>query len=90
MSDIVEGAISQFKLNRPDLFQGEKVLDENAYMNGVVDVLRFNGYCATRGGPSDEIGIKLNNSKSEQYDILLSSGFIRHYGFAVSCSPARF
>lgn len=83
-------AIDQMRNSQPGVFSGDRVLNEDAYMNGVVNILRSYGYCATRGGPSDEIGIKTYNGFNEQYDILLSTGSVRYNGFAVRCTPARF
>lgn len=47
------------------------------------------GYCVTHGGPSDEIGVKLDNSYSEQFDIVNRNGTAQVH-HAASCTPARF
>jgi len=88
--DVVESAIQQFQVLRPDLFDGEKVKNEDAYVQGVAGVLNSMGYCASQGGPADEIGIKNSNGFNDQYDIHLSNGYIRHHGYQVTCRPARF
>jgi hypothetical protein len=87
----VDAAIEQLRLERPDLFLGNRVLDDNAYVQGVARVLeqRF-GLCARQGGPSDEIGVKSSNNYNEQYDILFSNGTVRMQGIVVACRPARF
>jgi hypothetical protein len=87
----VDAAIEQLRLERPDLFLGNRVLDDNAYVQGVARVLeqRF-GLCARQGGPSDEIGVKSSNNYNEQYDILFSNGTVRLQGYTVTCRPARF
>jgi len=90
LEHVVIRAIDQIQAEQPGLFSGNRVLNETAYMQGVVRILQSYGYCATHGGPEDEVGIKTNNSFSEQYDILLSSGHIRRSGFAVTCRAARF
>ena len=87
----VDAAIERLRVERPDLFSGNRVLDENAYVQGVARVLeqRF-GLCARQGGPSDEVGVKSNNSYNEQYDILFSNGTVRTQGIVVACRPSRF
>jgi hypothetical protein len=87
----VDAAIAQLQAQRPDLFSGNRVLDPDAYVRGVAQVLvqRF-GLCATQGGPDDEVGVKSNNSYNEQYDILFSNGTVRTQGIVVACRPARF
>lgn len=90
-ADAVEAAIEKIQRERPELFNGDRPKDENAYVQGVARILeRDFGYCSKQGGPEDEIGVKNANGWSEQYDILLSNGRIRHYGYTVTCRPARF
>ena len=87
----VDAAITQLQRDRPSLFSGERVLDANAYVQGVAQVLEQRyGLCARQGGPEDEVGVKNSNSFSEQYDILFGNGTIRHNGYTVTCRPARF
>jgi hypothetical protein len=87
----VDQAISELRRQRPDLFDGDRVRDANAYVQGVARVLeqRF-GLCARQGGPEDEVGVKSTNSFSEQYDILFGNGTVRTGGYTVTCRPARF
>ena len=87
----VDAAIERLRLERPDLFSGNRVLDETAYVQGVARVLeqRF-GLCARQGGPDDEVAVKSNNSYNEQYDILFSNGTVRTQGIVVACRPSRF
>jgi hypothetical protein len=87
----VDPAIAQLQRDQPQLFDGNRVRDGNAYVQGVARVLeqRF-GLCARQGGPEDEVAVKSSNSSSEQFDILFSNGAIRPQGFVVKCSPARF
>lgn len=86
----VDGAIAQIQREQPGLFVGNRVLDHNAYVQGVARILERQGFCARQGGPEDELAIKNNNSYNEQYDILFSNGTIRTQGFVVNCRPARF
>ena len=87
----VDAAIERLRAERPDLFSGNKVLDETAYVQGVARVLeqRF-GLCARQGGPTDEVAVKANNSYNEQYDILFSNGTVRTQGIVAACRPSRF
>jgi hypothetical protein len=72
-----------------------KVLDTEAYLNGVVANLRAAGLCAQRD-PDDAtletIQVKDSNSYSEDFDILVSSGFIRRGSGAYrrTCTPSSF
>jgi hypothetical protein len=87
----VDAAITQIQRDRPSLFDGQRVRDANAYVQGVAQILeqRF-GLCSRQGGPEDEVGVKNSNSFSEQYDILFGNGTIRRNGYTVTCRPARF
>ena len=89
-ADQVEQAITQLQRDRPNLFNGTRVLNEDAYVQGVARILEQRGFCSRQGAPSDEIAVKNSQGFSEQYDILLSSGFIRNGGYQVTCRPARF
>jgi hypothetical protein len=90
-ADDVERAIDKILQERPELFNGDRPKDDNAYIQGVAKILeRDFGYCAKQGGPEDEVGVKNSNGFSEQYDILLSNGRIRRFGYTVTCRPARF
>ena len=88
--DAVETAIANLQIQKPELFNGEKVLDEDAYMKGVEKNLKKAGFCAKRGGPLDEVGVKVNNNFSMQYDVLTGDLYIRHRAPQCVCTPARF
>lgn len=56
-----------------------KVIDEAAYTNEVVRILRVSGYCAINGRQAghtsdDEVWIKDSNAFSEHYDIVTGAG----------------
>lgn len=90
-SEIVERAIDKILVERPELFNGNRPKDGNAYVRGVAEILQRDfGVCAKQGGPEDEVAVKNSNGFSEQYDILLGSGPIRRHGYTVTCRPARF
>ncbi|HUL79357.1 MAG TPA: hypothetical protein VL691_18985, partial [Vicinamibacteria bacterium] len=69
------------------------VVDEDAYLNGVVSNLIGAGYCAQRD-PDDadyqRIQIKNSNSFSETYDVLSGTNYIRRGGYLNTCTPASF
>lgn len=74
------------------LLPSGQVRDEDEFMDAVIARLRTNGYCVARGGPEDEIAVKLEQNWSEQFDILWSSDNPRRpwANHTVSCTPARF
>jgi hypothetical protein len=87
----VETAIDRLLRERPDLFNDDRPKNHDEYVQSVAKILeRDFGYCSRQGGPEDEIGVKNSNGFSEQYDILLSNGRIRRFGYTVTCRPARF
>lgn len=70
------------------------VVDEVAYMNEVVRILRVSGYCAINGREGghtsdDEVWIKNENSFSEHYDILTAAG-APWTKYAAICRHAKF
>jgi hypothetical protein len=71
-----------------------KVLDKEAYLNGVVKILQANGYCSERDpddGNYERILIKNENGYSENFDILTQSGNLRRNGiYFETCTPANF
>ena len=75
---------------RPDLFDRDGKVNEDAYVNELLRRLRARGLCATRGGPTDEVGLKSGNSESFQYDVHLGNGRPRRSGYVSYCRPARF
>jgi hypothetical protein len=87
----VDSAIGIVQRERPQLFSGNRVLNEDAFVQAVAQTLvqRFS-LCATQGGPADEVGVKNSNSFSEQYDIVFGNGTVRTDGYTVTCRPARF
>jgi hypothetical protein len=74
----------------PSLFDREGRVNEDAYLTELVRRLRARGVCATRGGPTDEVGVKSSNSESFQYDVHLGNGRPRLSGYTAYCRPARF
>ena len=86
----VERAIDTLKAQRPELFEGERVLNAAVFHEGVARLLTANGRCARPDG--EEIAVKASNDFSEQYDILLSAGVIRRGegAFRATCYPAAF
>jgi hypothetical protein len=91
-SDQVAEAIRAVQRENPTMFNGDKVIgNEDDYVDLVAKkVASLYGLCATVGGPQDEIGVKRANDLSEQFDILYGTGYVNHYGYAVTCKPARF
>jgi hypothetical protein len=101
----VETAIDLLVQQRPALFdltkdalpgwKHYKVLDPEAYLDGVVANLQKAGVCAQRDpddGNGERIQVKTTNDYSEDFDILVSTGFMRRGDGAYrdTCSPASF
>lgn len=98
--DDVQAAIAQIQKDKPELFDFNdtaagtdwpRVKDLKAYEQGVVDILRKQGYCGV--APSEEIGVKKNtNAFSEQYDIELAGQYVRSGpgSYRTTCYPAAF
>jgi hypothetical protein len=98
----VEGAIDLLVRERPGLFDtreeaGEgtgqyRVLDREAYVDGVVANLRTTGLCAERTLDRERVLVKSANAFSEEWDVLTSNGFIRRGGnsYRQTCEPAVF
>jgi hypothetical protein len=96
----VEEAIGYVLENRPELFDFNdvatrtdwpRILDLVAYHDAVVDYLVGLGFCAKRDR-LEEIAVKNENERSEQYDIQLQDKYVRR-GFGIyrsSCYPAAF
>lgn len=85
----VEAAQADVLRTRPDLFEGGRVRNEDAYVQEVARVLRTRGLCAAQGGPKDEVAVKSTNEWNDQYDIVLGSGE-PWTSYQVTCRPARF
>lgn len=95
-SPVVE-SIKQLRQEKPDFFNGQQIRQVNKYFDGVIRILEQTyGLCAVRGGegfPSDEIGVKGENSFSEQFDIMAGGSDGNVYtiwDYTATCKPARF
>jgi hypothetical protein len=79
-----------FNLNDKKCDNCYKVKNEAGYFAEVQRQLGAQGVCSR--AEADEIDIKASNSLSEQYDILLASGYIRRGegAYLYGCSPADF
>lgn len=101
----VENAMDVLVQTKPGIFdlndeyapgtRAYRVLDKEAYMDGLVANLRAAGLCAERD-PDDAflqtIRAKNVNEFSEDYDVLLSSGHMRRGtgAYRLSCTPSSF
>ena len=98
----VESAIDRLVRERPELFNLQeesvagtgqyRVLDKEAYLDGVVANLRAAGLCAERTLDLELVQVKSTNATSEEFDVWTSSGFVRRGGAAYrqTCTPAAF
>lgn len=103
LATAVEAAIDTLVRERPELFNTSeevtpntgqyRVLDPDAYLDGLVTRLRSQGLCAERLLLNPEnIVVKGSNQFSEEWDVLTSSRFVRRgrYAYKATCTPAAF
>src|SRR3990170_2651870 len=101
----VEDAINLLVEQKPQLFdlndehspgsKAYRVLDREAYFDGVVANLRAAGLCAERDVDDllqQTIRVKSANDFSEDFDLILETGYMRRGGGAYrqTCTPAAF
>jgi hypothetical protein len=101
----VLGAMDRLLAERPQLFDrtqaspsdsdNYRVLDKDAFIDGMVAMLQSQGLCAQRD-PDDyaleQIQVKNENGFSENFDVLLGDGYMWHNGasYRATCVPASF
>jgi hypothetical protein len=74
----------------------DQVANEAEFVDTVARRLRLRGLCATTkgdtpgGGSDDEVGVRTDTARSEQFDIVFSNGRVRKQGYVAVCRPARF
>ncbi len=79
----------------PSGSSGYRVVDREAYLNGLVANLQAAGLCAQRD-PDDynyeRIQVKSGDGFSEDFDVLLGTGYMRHdaASYRATCVPASF
>jgi hypothetical protein len=100
--DPVQAAIDALVAHRPELFNKQeeagantrqyRVLDPDAYLDGVVSELRAAGLCAERTLDLERVLVKSTNRYSEEWDVITSNRYIRRgpKGYRTTCSPAVF
>jgi hypothetical protein len=90
----VVGAIEELRNQKPQFFDGKKVVLVDKYFEGVIRILGEKyGLCASRGKPKDEIGVKNTNAFNEQFDLITVGNDGNTYAvwsYTVTCTPARF
>jgi hypothetical protein len=94
----VDGAINLLGDQHPEIFNKNdtagtaqwRVLDTERFIAGVVANLQARDYCA--GFDLQNVQVKNSNSFSEDYDILLSTGYVRRGAstYRQTCQPASF
>lgn len=106
LSEHVTAAMDLLLKEKPQLFDlndqaapvgygNYKVLDKQAYLDGLVSRLQAAGLCAQRD-PDDfnyeQINVKKENEYSEDFDVLTGSGHMWRSGTAYrrTCTPASF
>ncbi len=105
LADSILTAMDKLVADKPQVFdtkdanpkgtENYRVLDKEAYLNGMVAYLQSAGLCAQRD-PDDymyeQIQVKDDNSFSETFDVLLGDGYMWHNGasYRFTCNPASF
>jgi hypothetical protein len=105
LTDQVMAAMELLLQQKPQLFDRSdsnppgsdsyRVLDKNAYLEGLIANLRAAGLCAQRD-PDDynleQIQVKSENGFSENFDVLLGVGYMWHNGasYRATCVPSSF
>jgi len=105
LADFVLAAMDALLVQKPQIFDTKdvnpkgtdnyRVLDREAYLNGIVANLQSAGLCAQRD-PDDymyeQIQVKNDNGFSEDYDVLLGDGYMWNNGasYRFTCNPASF
>jgi hypothetical protein len=96
--EIVENAIQTTIREHPEYFDlnqdlgggAFKVLDRGKYIGAVVANIQAQGVCSRE--EVEEIQVKTSNDFNEQYNIWVSSGYVRHGpgAYITTCFPAQF
>jgi hypothetical protein len=106
LTDYVMAAMEQLLRQKPEIFDRNdeappagwgnyRVLDKEAYLDGMVANLLAAGLCAQRD-PDDynyeQLQVKNQNDFSETFDVLLGAGYMWHNGasYRATCVPASF
>lgn len=85
----IDAAVETMRSRRPELFDGERVRDADAFGRGVAEIVNVPGRCAYYDG--SEIAVKSTNSFSDQYSVVLQGNIRRTLGrFRATCYPAAF
>jgi hypothetical protein len=95
----IEAAIDTVLADQPQIFDftdvakgtnWPKIVDQQAYLNGMVSALSAKGYCARWDGA--ELQVKSSSDFNEQYAIILSNLWIRRGDgiYRSTCWPAAF
>jgi hypothetical protein len=98
--DAVDGAIDDLIRKRPGLFNtndvaGERsyrVLDQDAYYQGLADTLGARGLCARMDATESFLQVKQSNDFSEDYEVLTTRGYTPRgvWIYRSTCTPASF
>jgi hypothetical protein len=98
LADQVEAALDAVTEAFPELFDFTdttcencyRVRDPGRYLDAVIQQLNRQGLCTD--GVREELGVKSSNDFSEQYDVLLASGYMRRApsSYRGVCRPAVF
>jgi len=83
----VNQAIDSLRSQRPDIFDGDRVLNSGAYYVGLIKLLDQEGLCT--GTDGEEFGVKSSNDYSDVFDLLTAKSQVRRF-YVGTCYPAIF
>lgn len=96
----INDAQAELERSRPDIVSpsGDVRVDELAYTDALASVLMKQnpGMCAVGGGRNggsrskDEVGIKVDNTVSQNVDVIIGSSHSHYIGGRYTCRPAAF
>jgi len=96
----INDAQSELERTRPDIVSpnGDIKVDELAYTDALAAMLMKQnpGMCAVGGGRNggsrskDEVGIKVDNTVSQNVDVIIGSSHSHYIGGRYTCRPAAF
>ncbi len=95
---VINDAQANLERTRPDIFNpnGSLKIDEIPYTELLAaKITELSGVCAVGGGGNssrskDEVGLKTDNSKSINVDVIIGSSHTPYIGGVYTCRPAAF
>jgi hypothetical protein len=86
----LDDSINEVRAQKPEIFEGTKVLSTGQFLVGVIKAMDAKGLCA--GWDGEELAVKNADSFNDQYDILTVAGTYRSGtgAYRTTCYPSAF